>query len=169
MINNVSPYSKPGVYWDDKARADVKAGKVASFKARGISAKDLSGHIEQIDFMFYDYVIESERWPQVRFPVSFAVISALQALMRNDWSLAGTVFPNAVAVQSSNPKTKRYGQYDDDGLIRSKPRRNDPYEPSHPYEKRFGMDDPFSDDMAESLGITPDGYVGQMFREGIGI
>lgn len=35
---------------------------------------------------------------------------------------------------------------------------------SAPYEKRFGLDDPFSDESREEMGITEDGSVADMFR-----
>jgi hypothetical protein len=162
---------KPGVYWDDKARAAIKNGKAPVFKARGVNGRDLAKKIEKIDFLFRadDILGRGIRWPGVKFPVSFAMISAPQALQRGDWSLAGTVIPDATAKQGANPETKRCDPYIDGNIIRTKPRKNDPYEPSHPYEKRFGMEDPFSDLRAEEPGITPDGLVGNIVREALGI
>lgn len=170
---------KPGVYWDDKARQAIRADKAPIFKTRGVNAKDLAKHINRIDFMFHDLVeygkagtgdIADDKWPVVKFPVNFAMTSALQALHRNDWSQAGAVLSDAFSQQSSHPGKKRDDPYiDNSGILRTKPRRNDPYEPSHPYEKRFGIEDPFSDVYIEKFGITPDGLVGNIFREAISL
>lgn len=161
---------KPGVYWDAKTRAAIKQGKAPVFKARGVNARDLGKKIAEIDKQFQSFVPGEKPWPTVEFPLSFAMISASQALQRNDWSLAGTVIPNPTANQSSNPVSKRESPYlDDDFHVRSRPRKNDPYEPSYPYRKRFGMDDPFSDENAEVAGITPDGLAGNIIREALGI
>lgn len=166
---------KPGVYWDEKARKTVAKGNTPVFKARGVSARDFGKQLNRVDMLF-DSMMDGDRinWPGVRFPTQFAMISALQALQRNDWSLAGTLIPDKEFKQSADPKTKRQDAYleffrGSTSILRSKPRVNDPYEPSHPYEKRFGMDDPFSIENMEKPGIMPDGMVGQMIREALGI
>jgi hypothetical protein len=169
---------KPGVYWDDNAREAIAAGAAPVFKARGVNATDLGKRIAQIDLMFHELVeygtagtgnFDDDKWPAVRFPVNFAMTTALQALHRNDWSQAGAILPDAFSQQSSHPGKKRANPYFDNGILRTTPKRNDPYEPSHPYEKRFGIEDPFSDVTQERYGITPDGLVGNVFREAIGI
>jgi hypothetical protein len=161
---------KPGVYWDDKARKSIREGSSPSFKARGVNARDFAKTIKRIDEEFEVYVPRRKPWPVVEFPITFAMVTASQALQRNDWSLAGTLIENPTAKQSANPVHKRTGAYwDDDFVTRSHPRKNDPYEASHPYEKRFGIDDPFSDENAEKAGITPDGLIGNMVREALGI
>lgn len=161
---------KPGVYWADKDRADVLARKKPKFKARGVSAKAIASRLHYIDGLFEDmYMLEEDEWPGFTYPVDFAMITALQALQRNDWALAGTLLDDAKARQSSNPKTKRCDRYQDGDVWRTRPRVNDPYEPSHAYQKRFGMDDPYSDVSMEKYGVTPDGYVVQLFREAIGL
>jgi hypothetical protein len=168
---------KPGVYWDDKARESIKAGDAPVFKARGVNANDLGKRIDQIDMMFHDIVeyqggntnFDDDKWPAVKFPVAFAMTSALQALHRNDWSQAGAILPDAFSQQSSHPGKKRADPYFDTGILRTRPKHNDPYEPSHPYEKRFGIEDPFSEVNMERFGVTPDGYVGNVFREAINL
>lgn len=178
---------KPGVYWDDKARATIRHAAQCTdqncktphspiFKARGVSATDLAKRIDQIDMMFHDLVrygqeetgnIDDDKWPVVHFPINFAMTSALQALHRNDWNTAGEIIQEATAKQSAHPGKKRCDPYFDGPILRTRPKRNDPYSPSVPYEKRFGIEDPFSDINQEQYGITPDGLAGNVFREAL--
>ena len=159
---------KPGVYWDDKARMAIAHGSSPVFRARGVNAKDFGKHLAAIDQQFSKRFTGD--WPEVEFPISFSMVSALQALQRGDWSLAGTLVQNPTVKQSSNPTLKRRGPYEKtDGIRRSYVRKMEPYEPSHPYEKRFGLEDPFSDDSAHNFGITPDGLPGMMFREALNV
>jgi hypothetical protein len=168
---------KPGVYWDEKARDNIRKGISPVFKSRGVSARDFGEHILEIDGIFATFT-ELERyraWPYIEFPVEFAMITALQALMRNEWSQAGTLIDNPILRQTANPKSKRTDPYRERSgygglyMTRSRPRKNDPYEPSHPYEKRFGMEDPFSEENAQMAGITPDGLPAVLVREALGI
>src|SRR4029077_13415511 len=107
-------------YWDDNAREKVASGDVATFKARGINAADFSGELQRIDDEFRSWgehppaisdPSTGEKvtgWPEVIFAPSFAMVSALQALMRGDWSQAGHVeSPGEPVTQSSNPYQKR--------------------------------------------------------------
>jgi hypothetical protein len=161
---------KPGVYWDDKTREAIRAGKAPVFKARGVNAKDFASQLANIDAKFYRlHTTTPERieWPKVEFPIGFAMITATQALARNRWELAGTLVPDPVAKQSSNPILKRESWYwDNERNLRSQPVSNsDPYEASHPYEKRFGIEDPFSQESEELQGITPDGFPSDLWKE----
>ena len=161
---------KPGVYWDDAARASVAAGEAPVFKARGVNARDFGSQLQHVDNLFRTLSANRPRridWPAVEFPVSFSMVTALQALQRNDWDLAGTLVNEPTNRQSSDPSLKRSSWYWDGDLLRSRPNRNDPYEPSRPYEKRFGMADPFSDESKEAAGIHPDGYPGDLWKEAI--
>lgn len=183
---------KPGVYWDDTARAKVAAGAVATFKARGINAADFSRELARIDDEFRSWSSDPppiqddstgekvSGWPEVEFAPSFAMVSALQALMRNDWSQAGLVeSPGQKVTQSSNPHQKRTGiRYDPvRGVYRSEApwfgqgsgwhRRNGEnvlQVRSSPYAKRFGMEDPWSEESLSQWGIDYDGYVGDAYR-----
>lgn len=171
---------KPGVYWDDKAREAIASGEPPVFKARGVSANDLGSRIAEIDARFErirdkrivpeasEFAALSE-WPSVRFEVSFKMISALQALQRSDWSLAGTLVTGEAAkvVQSSDPSNKREYAYWDGDILRSEPYRNEDHEPSIPYQKRFGMEDPWSEESIQSFGISPDGPIGMLIREAL--
>jgi hypothetical protein len=176
---------KPGVYWDDKARAIVKHAQECDdlfcgephnpvFKSRGVNAKDFGAMLDKVDHKFRTYKLDGKPedngniytvWPAVSFPVTFAVTTATIALHRNDWGQAGTVIQDATCQQSSNPKSKRRDPYRDGDIWRTSPRKNSPYEKSHPYEKRFGMEDPFSDENMENAGINQDGYAGNLVRE----
>jgi len=162
---------KPGVYWDDKARYQIKTGETPVFKARGVNARDFGRQIGLIDTLFRDNAIEDGLWPSVSFPVSFSMVTPVQALARNKWELAGTLVTGDAAEvkQSSVPWKKRCNVYKDGDINRSKPRVNDPYEASYPYEKRFGLDDPFSDENMEAYGITEEGLPGMLIREGLGL
>lgn len=204
--NNLTLF-KPGVYWDDAARDRIAAGEHPNFKARGISAKDFASTITQIDNEFSMWgddpppidnpeftpeqlqAMGAVRWPKVRFTSGFAMVTALQALTRNEWSLAGSVSTGKELVQNANPEDKRTDiWYDRNGgrpVYRSEPHiagsnavhrhsgnisewgtiKREDYS-SAPYEKRFGMDDPFSDEYTQRDGVSPDEHqIGRgMFR-----
>lgn len=176
---------KPGVYWDDKARADIASNKIPIFKARGIRAADFAQYLSQIDDEFNvwketppnlsdDPGIVSG-WPYVEFITGFAMTSCLQAIRRGKWYLAGHVEQTGKMKQNANPYDKRIGAWPDtleDGRIiwRSEPwtfPANNCI--SKPYQKRFGMDDPWSLERLEFYGITPDGSVPELIREQLGM
>lgn len=177
---------KPGVYWDDAARAVIAQGEHASFKARGINAKEFSSSIADIDRQFGTWndrppPIDSgmftaeeiaqtgaRQWPSVKFKAGFAMVTALQALIRNKWHLAGVIDMGEDGlgkelVQNANPSDKRTAiWYDNDhepgrALYRSRPHNVGANGvESIPYEKRFGLEDPFSDENQQTFGISPD-------------
>jgi len=174
---------KPGVYWDDKARKAIANGESPHFKARGFVAKDFIANISRIDAEYQRWTLHPPGrnpgyplsrkshigWPTVDFTPAFAMVTALQALRRNDWSLAGTVSDASTLTQDSSPHLKRTG-FDRDThsgriIYRTRPHSNIWYddgphwEPSQPYVKRFGMDDPWSDEYKEQLGVTEDGNI----------
>jgi hypothetical protein len=165
---------KPGVYWDDDTRQRIADRRSPHFKARGFQAADFVSSLGRIDSEYKRWNSGGSRpedWPAVSFAPKFAMTTALQALRRNDWEDAGAVAvsPKAI-VQDSNPSSKRDGLYRDtyDGrtIYRSNPHMGMTYDegqmdwvPSHPYEKRFGMDDPWSPESKEHFGVTPDGNV----------
>jgi hypothetical protein len=189
---------KPGVYWDDEARERIRVGDHPNFKARGVSAKDFAGTIESVDRKFMEWgakppAISDTRftpeeleamgeptWPKVKFTSRFAMTTALQALVRNDWETAGRVTSEKELVQNANPEDKRRDIWLDESipgrpLYRSEPLevgRNAIYrhagniggwdsitEESYwsvPYEKRFGLEDPFSEESLTTFGVSPD-------------
>ena len=174
---------KPGVYWDDEARKMIAAGDTPQFKARGVSARDMAGRLADIDRQFEALTEppplsvtvfgkptkkDTEHWPSTEFTPGFQMITALQALMMNDWSLAGTLMDRPVK-QSSWPGEKRQGAYLDGKMLRTEPIRHmgvDSWETdgddirSMPYEGHLVLTD--EDDVTESYGITPDGMVDQL-------
>jgi len=166
---------KPGVYWDDSARRAISNGSSPHFKARGVNARDFASQISSVDSQFREMVPGKywTRWPRVEFNISFALTSCSQALARNDWETAGFV-DQGTAVQSSDPHIKRTGVYWDNDCWRTEPwtpsltidydEMTSHWEiESVPYEKRFGLEDPFSWESRELLGVSPDGNIGDLF------
>lgn len=174
---------KPGVYWDDKTRLDISENRKPKFKARGISSADFAHSIESVDEQFAKWNINPPGlsdvpgnvagWPYVEFVTGFAMVSCLQAIRRNKWFLAGHVSQSGMMVQNANPYDKRIGAWKDqldDGRVIW---RSEPWTlpidncESKPYQKRFGMDDPWSLERMEMYGITPDGTVPELIHEGL--
>lgn len=161
---------KPGVYWDDKTREAIQAGEKPVFKARGVNAADFGRTLQGIDTQFAALSVSKPSridWPAVKFPLSFSMVTAVQALRRGDWSLAGTLVADPRAKQSSNPILKREAWYWDGSVLRSRPPANTDHVASYPYEKRFGMEDPWSQENMEATGIHPDGYHGDLIYEAL--
>jgi hypothetical protein len=176
---------KPGVYWDDKARRRIANGESAAFKARGINARDFAAHLGEIDNLFLraieippDFRIKlyegdnftayaEKSWPWIIFEIGFSVVSAKTALARGDWTQAGETQTSIVAIQDSDPSDKREEVYYDReaNRLRTSPvlvDDDDIY--SVPYDKRYGVEDPFSIDSQELLGINPDGTANDIAR-----
>jgi hypothetical protein len=89
--------------------------------------------------------------------------TAIQALQRNKWETAGHVQTEEEAkelTQDSDPWTKREklrrDNYGERLIYRSNP-KGVTYEPSEPYDKRFGMEDPWSDEARAQWGETQEG------------
>lgn len=181
---------KPGVYWDDKSRKTIRDGQAAGFKARGINARDFSKHLGEIDERFLraiefppefrvrlyetgDFTAYAEKeWPWITFPVGFSLTSVKTALMRNDWSQAGQTQVNVIVIQDSDPSDKRENVFYDPvaNRLRTIPVRiPDGDIRSVPYEKRYGIDDPFSQESKEEFGLTWDGVLSDAVREYINI
>lgn len=156
---------KPGVYWDDKAREQIKKGEHPTFKARGISANDFAQSIIDVDVKFdgwfdRDRIEFPDEWPSVTYTPKFSMTTALQALIQHDWSMAGLVFDDKEMQQNSYPGEKRIPKayFDREfGFFRSMPRILENCV-SVEYKKMFGMDDPFSEESVQEFGITPDEY-----------
>lgn len=169
---------KPGVYWDAGTRKRLADGGTATFKARGFKASDFASQLVGIDTQFREWgqlderqLHQFSRWPSVNFRSSFSMVTALQALRRGSWETAGSVATGVVLEQNSDPYQKRQGlsrDLDSTGrtIYRSWPHYGmtegegkPEWIPSTPYTKRFGMEDPFSDEYKEQFGITEDGTV----------
>lgn len=169
---------KPGVYWDDRTREQISNSEPVRFKARGFRASDLASHIGRIDDTFRSWRdrtpgeegdVSDWEWPSVSFVPSFSMTTALQALRRGKWQDAGRVEldPKPV-VQDSNPEDKRWGIYRDGDIFRSRPYPGLSIDgeviPSTPYSKRFGMEDPFSEEYRSQYGETQDGSTLDVLR-----
>lgn len=174
---------KPGVYWDDRTRSDIRENRVPVFKARGISGTDFATSIDTVDRIFagWDSIVPDitnepgivAGWPYIEFTTKFSMISCLQAIRRGKWYLAGHVSQSGKMVQNANPYDKRIGAWRDvleDGrtIWRSEPWTlpADNCE-SKPYQKRFGMADPWSLERLEFYGITPDGTIPDLIHEAL--
>lgn len=186
---------KPGVYWDDEARNAIATGRNPIFKARGVNARAFASELEGIDQWFREWngrsphcgpndpLFDEERsatWPTITYRPGFTMTTALQALIQNKWDQAGELInydEHDLPVQNSNPIAKRSPRvyYNEDGIYRSEPwdhgyRGNKVGEiVSVPYDKKFGLEDPFSDETAAMSGETPDGPIGDIFAEALGI
>lgn len=159
---------KPGVYWDDETREGIRSGTAPVFKTRGISAAAFSSQVAHIDDQFTRLAAMQQvpgAWPDAEFTLGFSMTSAVQALARGKWDQAGAVHHDVPVRQSSDPSAKRTGWYWDGDILRSRPPKNIPYEASHPYEKRFGMEDPWSQESRDQWGITEDGTIMDLLRE----
>lgn len=166
---------KPGVYWDDTTREQIRLAEKPKFKARGINAGKFAQEIWKIDHWFrgWDPAGDSIEWPDTEFESGFSIVTALQALSWRKWDVAGRNNPRNV-FHTSNPNSKRRGiRYDtENGVWRSGIMcRNFDWERadfdavlSKPYEKFFGLDDPFSEESRTEYGITEDGTVADQFR-----
>jgi len=166
---------KPGVYWDDKTRNQIRAGKKPIFKSRGVNATYFAETIAGIDSHFgrwshypssdFDSTSDDrEGWfPKVSFTLGFSMVTARQALQRGAWETAGAVNSDRPVSQDSDPTAKRRAGYRDGDLYRSRPWHDFGYGgdiASHPYDRRFGQElDP------DEYGITPDGTVLDSIRE----
>lgn len=180
---------KPGVYWDDKARADIASGGTARFKSRGVNAEDFSKAINSLDAKFTAWgkklpdLTQPDNWPAVKFCARFAQFSIKQALAWTEAesdetrqnaryrSQAGQVSENRELTQDSYPGIKRDVsdvRFDPDwGVYRSEPWDGGiHWDESTPYERKFGLED-----MSDGFGEhdTPDGPVMMEFRSVLGV
>lgn len=174
---------KPGVYWDNRSRELINAGKAPKFKARGINAQDFAKSIADVDAQFDGWSPDDAPdldWPSVQFTSRFAQTSVSQALQ---WSagirdvgpreaayrrLAGQVTSGKELTQDSKPDVKRdpLSLYLDlaRGVWRTQPWDHRGWVESQPYDKRFGTDGETS---AWDEYATPDGSVLMGFREAL--
>lgn len=150
---------KPGVYWDDRTRRAISDGEAPGFRARGISARDFAQHLAAIDSVFERQTLESSvpfDYPGISFRSSFGMVTARQALQRNDWASAGRVF-SPENTQDSDPAVKRRGGHWRDGIWRTLPHNRGPVLESKPYEGDYA-------DLTDEYGVTDDGYVWDHWR-----
>lgn len=158
---------KPGVYWDDKARQAIAAGKMAKLKSRGINGRELQKHIVGIDLAFRDLTAgRAHKFPRISITSAFNIVSPRLALARGKWETAGQVSYDMVREDSAVVAPKRLNPRPiGDGLLVSYLVDNretpDTWE-SHPYDKRFGFNDEGEPIYDQEL-LTPDGPAGDVF------
>jgi hypothetical protein len=174
---------KPGVYWDNRSRELINAGKAPKFKARGINAADFARSIADVDAMFDSWNPDQApdvKWPVVEFRSRFSQVSVLQAIQ---WSegitqegrregkyrgLAGQVSSGKKLVQNSLPEVKRNPRSLHHDAVRevwrTEPWDHNGWPPSAPYERKFGLDLEMN---AWNEYSTPDGSVMLGFREAL--
>lgn len=155
---------KPGVYWDDKARAAIKEGKSAKLKSRGINGRALQEHIAQIDDDFRALTRgETHSLPTIVINTPFSIVSPRLALARGKWDTAGKVEYDrerrdaaVIAPKRSNPRPIGNGL-----LLSSVVDMGDDHE-SYPYSKRFGFNADGEQIFDEEM-FTPDGIANDAF------
>ena len=163
---------KPGVYWDDKARQAIAAGKSAKLKSRGINGKALQEHILRIDDDFREYSRNpSHGLPAITISTPFSIVSPRLALARGKWETAGHVQYDlersdaaVIKPKRSNPKPIAQGL-----LISQTPdNRNAESCESYPYEKRFGFtadgEPIYDDEMFTPDGTMTDTYISALWE-----
>lgn len=182
---------KPGMYWDDESRQRIADGKAPEFKSRGINPKDFAPVVAEVDRIFstwprnkkrapdnpHMWDRKSSRWPTVKFRAGFSMVSMTQAIQPGwDWSRAGETSEDVILQQNAWPGEKRDQPlfYDaEKDIFRTLPRdsmfilETGRWGISAEYEKRFGMEDPWSDIALEMKGITPDGPVADMIGDAL--
>lgn len=164
---------KPGVYWDESTREDIRRGRAPKFKARGVNARDFASRLAGIDGAFREWKVgEEKEWPAARFKSTFSMVTCLQAIRRGDWTQAGRKV-DVEPLQDSDPREKRSGLWWDGewGVWRSEPlesvwsdERDDWECVSKGYEKKFGYDGEIGEDAKEQWGVNDDGNVADLIR-----
>jgi hypothetical protein len=81
---------KPGTYWDNIARENIKADKLGNvkMKTRGVPVKALVKRILEIDDVFLNWR-PGDGWPTFPLILDFALISPTQAVARSKWNERG--------------------------------------------------------------------------------
>jgi hypothetical protein len=174
---------KPGVYWDESTRDAIKGGGAVKFKARGMNARAFQDCIRNIDLMFFDWfdggipesrtdiytgdeiniLAQAEKgWPSIIFQTGFNMTSIIQAIQRNDWGQAGEVKSHMIASQSSTPYEKRQEPHwnDERQRLETYARELENIQTTY-YDKKQGMEDPFSWQYREGHGIYLDETMGE--------
>jgi len=163
---------KPGMYWDDGTREQVRNGEFAKvdFKTRGVNREAMAKAILALDGKFAA-MKPGDEWPSLDIKIPFQVISPYQALARNKWRLCGAVSNTQSIRISADPRSKRFA---------IAPGWSEPYERetplrSTPYNAAFGDEtvpldllDPARAALTDNL--HPDGFLlhqlAEMFFDG---
>lgn len=148
----------PGVYWDDKVRTTRQAAKI---KSRGVNAQSLLDMIDTFDNAFSSFTPWQDPWPKISTHMNFAMVTAKQALQRNDWSQCGLVHTDYIKTLSSDPSSKRAQPRRavvSPVNIRSQPYRlQQEHMTSAPYRGSFGLElQELKDNHISDDGLTMD-------------
>ena len=161
----------PGIYWDDKARAAIKDGNSVSFKSRGISARDLAQRIDELDQQFSELRTKGI-FPNLELPIAFTYLSLRQGLIgrnplddtKSRWEDVGKPLSGKFKKINAYPGEKRDTSNHDESCdtVRffAKPY---PEEPSHAYEKSFGMFDLADDEILNQIASDDAPDIGKHF------
>lgn len=151
----------PGLYWDDKTRELVAAGQAPKLKSRGVSARDLGKVIDRVD-RGWAAMDADHGAPRIALEIEWGMITAKQAIVRNQWGTCGHVVYGAERKLDGKPDAKR-----DPRLVAGWGGwRSYPYDDANQpettyYDRGFGeeIDDEGSD--VDDL-VTPDGTIGDL-------
>lgn len=158
----------PGVYWDDTTRQRIADNESPKLKSRGIPAIDLAKWVARIDAEWTDLLTRADnwRWPTVKLPVKFQMVTAKQAVVRNDWITCGKVTDDGFREISADPSSKRQDlpwKNQKYGYIETCIYPHDVHSDGSPnlrttaYDKAFGeLDDR---ENGADVPITPDGDI----------
>lgn len=152
----------PGVYWDDVTRQRLADGKSPKLKSRGVSAAALAECVGTIDQQFSTFNPDTDEWPTATIPLTFAMTTAKQAVMRHKWDTAGDVKTDTVRTMSADPSNKRnpHSTYLSEGILRTKIHQFE--SDTVPYDRRFGMD--LSDDRDDDP-VSSDGAITSILHD----
>lgn len=151
----------PGVYWDDAGRENVRQGGVLGLKTRGVNARAVARHMEEMDALFTEFALMEGRWrfPTMELFVDFQMTTPISALHRRKWFLAGRVSSTTREINSMPRKRDPFRPTMVDGAIwyptfhlggeGTSP--DDHVVTSMPYSKTFG------EEGSEDACVTPEG------------
>lgn len=161
----------PGMYWDDTTRERIALGESPKLKSRGVPALDLARWVTKIDAHWADLLTRKDgwRWPKVRLPVNFQMVTAKQAVVRDAWPTCGKVTTDGYRELTANPESKRVADYpypdSKYGFIRTMAYDHDTLPNgtanyvTTSYEKAFGELPEDREANTADIPITPDGDI----------
>lgn len=150
----------PGLYWDDKTREQVRANETPKLKSRGVSARDMSKVIDRVDRAWQSLDADKPA-PVINLEIEWGMITAKQAIVRNQWHTCGMIIYGGKRVLNGRPDAKRAQLCNRLGALGSLPYQWGPTLETTYYDKAFGEELRLdNDDMAEL--VTPDGAIGDL-------
>lgn len=159
LYENLSLFM-PGLYWDDKTRQQIAENKVPKLKSRGVSARDMATVVNQVDRGWRAISADSPP-PKVKLIIEWAMTTAKQAIVRNNWPTCGEIIYGAERTLDGKPDAKRDPELTTAwGGLRSMPyQQADELETAY-YERAFGETPEQIDD--EGQMVTPDGKIADL-------